>query len=89
MKLFAALERALLARWRKIKAQGVKYFTDALSISAQDQIRLRKAEEWEYTLQEFIDNPQASANHLVMGYSLDERRECQGLDDYNDHYNWR
>ena len=70
-------------------AQGVKYFTDALSISAQDQIRLRKSEEWEYTLQEFLDNPQASANHLVMGYSLDERRECQGLDDYNDHYNWR
>jgi hypothetical protein len=70
-------------------AQGVKYFTDALSISAQDQIRLRKAEEWEYTLQEFIDNPQASANHLVMGYDLDQRRECMGLDDYNDHYNWR
>ena len=70
-------------------AQGVKYFTDALSISAQDQIRLRKSEEWEQTLQEFLDNPQASANHLVMGYSLDERRECQGLDDYNDHYNWR
>ncbi len=70
-------------------AQGVKYFTDALSISAQDQIRLRKSEEWEYTLQEFIDNPQASANHLVMGYDLDQRRECMGLDDYNDHYNWR
>ena len=70
-------------------AQGVKYFTDALSISAQDQIRLRKAEEWDYMLQEFIDNPQASANHLVMGYSLDERRECQGLDDYNDYHNWR
>ena len=70
-------------------AQGVKYFTDALSISAQDQIRLRKAEEWEYTLQEFIDNPQASANHLVMGYDLDQRRECMGLDDYNDHHNWR
>ena len=70
-------------------AQGVKYFTDALSISAQDQIRLRKSEEWDYMLQEFMDNPQASANHLVMGYSLDERRECQGLDDYNDHYNWR
>ena len=70
-------------------AQGVKYFTDALSISAQDQIALRKKEEWDYMLQEFIDNPQASANHLVMGYSLDERRECQGLDDYNDHYNWR
>ncbi len=70
-------------------AQGVKYFTDALSISAQDQIRLRKAEEWEHTLAEFLDNPQASANHLVMGYNLDQRRECMGLDDYNDHYNWR
>ena len=70
-------------------AQGVKYFTDALSISAQDQIQLRKREEWEYTLAEFIDNPQASANHLVMGYDLDQRRECMGLDDYNDHYNWR
>ena len=70
-------------------AQGVKYFTDALSISAQDQIRLRKAEEWEQTLAEFLDNPQASANHLVMGYDLDQRRECMGLDDYNDHYNWR
>ena len=70
-------------------AQGVKYFTDALSISAQDQIRLRKSEEWEHTLAEFLDNPQASANHLVMGYDLDQRRECQGLDDYNDHYNWR
>ena len=70
-------------------AQGVKYFTDALSISAQDQIKLRKSEEWEHTLAEFLDNPQASANHLVMGYDLDQRRECQGLDDYNDHYNWR
>ena len=70
-------------------AQGVKYFTDALSISAQDQIKLRKSQEWEHTLAEFLDNPQASANHLVMGYDLDQRRECQGLDDYNDHYNWR
>ena len=70
-------------------AQGVKYFTDALSISAQDQIRLRKCEEWNHMLEEFLDNPQASANHLVMGYDLDQRRECMGLDDYNDHYNWR
>ena len=70
-------------------AQGVKYFTDALSISAQDQIRLRKSEEWDNMLAEFLDNPQASANHLVMGYDLDQRRECMGLDDYNDHHNWR
>ena len=70
-------------------AQGVKYFTDALSISAQDQIRLRKDEEWTNMLEEFLDNPQASANHLVMGMNLQQRQEARGLDDYNDHYNWR
>ena len=70
-------------------AQGVKYFTDALSISAQDQIQLRKKEEWDNMLAEFLDNPQASANHMVIGMILDQRRECMGLDDYNDHYNWR
>ena len=70
-------------------AQGVKFFTDALSISAQDQIQMRKKEEWDNMLAEFLDKPQASANHLVMGYDLDQRRECRGLDDYNDHHNWR
>ena len=70
-------------------AQGVKYFTDALSISAQDQIRLRKAEEWDYMLQEFIDNPQASANHMVLGMNLEQRNEARGLNDNNHGYNWR
>ena len=49
-------------------AQGVKYFTDALSISAQDQIQLRKKEEWDNMLAEFLDDPQASANHMVLGH---------------------
>jgi len=70
-------------------AQGVKYFTDALSISAQDQIALRKKEEWDNMLAEFLDDPQASANHLVMGMNLEQRNEARGLEDYNDHYNWR
>ena len=32
-------------------------------------------------LEEFLDNPQASANHLVLGMNLDQRREARGLDD--------
>ena len=70
-------------------AQGVKYFTDALSISAQDQIVARKREEWNNMLEEFLDDPQASANHMVLGMNLDQRNEARGLDTQNDHHNWR
>ena len=70
-------------------AQGVKYFTDALSISAQDQIQLRKKEEWDNMLAEFLDDPRASANHMVLGMNLEQRNEARGLDDNNHGYNWR
>ncbi len=70
-------------------AQGVKYFTDALSISAQDQIALRKKEEWDNMLAEFLDDPQASANHMVLGMNLEQRNEAKGLNDNNHGYNWR
>ena len=70
-------------------AQGVKYFTDALSISAQDQIKARKREEWDAMLEEFLDDPQASANHLVLGLTLEQRREARGTDDNPSGYNWR
>ena len=69
-------------------AQGVKYFTDALSISAQDQIVTRKREEWDNMLAEFLDDPEASANHMVLGMNLEQRNEARGLGD-NQGYNWR
>jgi len=59
-------------------AQGVKYFTDALSISANDQIKLRELEEFRDVLEGFLDDPQASANHLVMGMNLQQRKEARG-----------
>ena len=61
-------------------AQGVKYFTDALHISAQDQIRDRKQEEFESMLAEYLDDPQASANHMVLGMSLEQREQARGID---------
>ena len=70
-------------------AQGVKYFTDALSISAERQIAIRRAEEWDTMIEEFLDNPQASANHLVMGMDIEQRKEARGLEDPNPGYNWR
>ena len=59
-------------------AMGVKYFTDALSISAQAQINLRKQEEWDDILQGFLDDPQSSANHLVLGMDVNQRQQARG-----------
>jgi len=59
-------------------AQGVKYFIDAMSISAYEAVKMRKQEEWNDILETFIDDPQAATNHLVMGMNLDQRRKARG-----------
>ena len=61
-------------------AQGVKYYTDAIGISALEAIKDRKREEWNDILEQFLDDPQSSANHLVLGMTLDQRKEAQGKD---------
>ncbi len=61
-------------------AQGVKYFTDAMSISAHEAIKLRKQEEWDSLLQDFLDNPQSSANHIVFGMNKQQREKAIGND---------
>ena len=38
-------------------AQGVKWFTDALHISALDQIATRKRDEFNALLEDFLDHP--------------------------------
>ena len=59
-------------------AQGVKYFTDAMGISAQEVIKERKKEEWNDMLAAFIDDPQTETNHLVLGLNLDQKRQARG-----------
>ena len=59
-------------------AQGVQYFIDAFGISAREQIKLRKREEWDDMLEAYLDDPQSSANHLVLGMNLEQRREARG-----------
>ena len=61
-------------------AQGVKYYLDAFGISAREQIKLRKREEWDDMLEAFVDDPQSATNHLVMGMSVEQRREARGKD---------
>ena len=59
-------------------AQGVKYFTDAMGISAQEVVNQRKREEWDDMLQAFLDDPQTETNHLVLGMTMDQKRQARG-----------
>ena len=68
-------------------AQGVKYFTDCMSISAQEVVNQRKREEWNDMLQASIEDPQGSANHLVLGLNAEQRRQARGLNKTSVH-NW-
>jgi len=61
-------------------AQGVKYYTDAMSINAHDTIKQRKREEWDSMLQDFLDRPHRSADHLVLGMNKEQRDKANGLD---------
>jgi len=68
-------------------AQGVKYFTDCMSISAQQVIAQRRLDEWNDILKESIDHPQESANHLVFGMNKDQRQAARGISQ-NGVYTW-
>ena len=59
-------------------AQGVKYFTDAMGISAQEVVNQRKKEDWNDMLQGFLDDPKAATSHLVLGFDMDQRRQARG-----------
>ncbi len=61
-------------------AQGVKYYTDALSISAQEAINIRKREEWNSLLTDFLESPHNSANHIVFGMNKEQRDKARGLE---------
>ena len=59
-------------------AQGVKYFTDAFGISAQEEIKARKREEWDQMLESFLEDPQQSANYMVFGMTAEQQRQAKG-----------
>ncbi len=69
-------------------AQGVKYFTDAMSINAHDQIKLRKREEWNSVLEDFLTSPTRSANHIVMGMNKEQRDAARGLENNSSVPTW-
>ena len=69
-------------------AQGVQYFTESLSISAERQIAQRKLEDWNSMMEDMLDNPQSSANHLVFAMNKDQRDQARGLEDGKSRPTW-
>jgi hypothetical protein len=61
-------------------AQGVKYFTDAMGISAHEAVKTRGQEDWQDMMESWLDDPQSACNHLVLGFDLDQRRKARGYD---------
>jgi len=59
-------------------AQGVKYFTEAMAISAYETVKLRRMEDWQDILDTWLDDPQQAASHMVLGMDLEQRRHARG-----------
>ena len=51
-------------------AQGVKYYTDALAISAYEQMKIDRQEDWNDMNEAWLDDPQSAANHMCFGHGF-------------------
>lgn len=60
-------------------AQGVKYYTDAMAISAHEAMNVRKREDWKDLQDAWFDDPQSAASHMVFGMDLEQRRKARML----------
>jgi hypothetical protein len=58
-------------------SQGVKYYTDAMAISAHETIKDQKREDWNDMMDAWLDDPQSAADHMVFGMDLDQRRKAR------------
>ena len=69
-------------------AQGVKYYTDAMAISAREQMKLNRQEEWNDAQEAWLDDPKSAANHMVFGMDLTTRKKARQLKGKNSVANW-
>ena len=60
-------------------AQGVKYYTDSLAISAYEQMKLDKQEDWKDMENAWLDDPKSAANHMVFGMDLKTRKKARQI----------
>ena len=59
-------------------AQGVKWYTDAFATSATRAIASRKSAEWNAHMESWLDDPEAEANYMVLGFDINQRQQARG-----------
>ena len=69
-------------------AQGVKYFTDALAISANQAMIERRRDDWNDLQESWLENPQEAANHLAFGMDLQTRQKARNLNGDKRSHRW-
>ena len=69
-------------------AQGVKYYTDAMAISAQEMVNIRKRDEWEDMIEAWLDDPQQAASHLAFGMDLATRKKARQIEGKKPYHTW-
>jgi hypothetical protein len=69
-------------------AQGVKYYTDALSISANEQMKLLRRESWQDQEQMWQEDPQQAVNEMAFGMGLEQRKRSRMLNGKKSVHTW-
>ena len=69
-------------------AQGVKYYTDALSISAYEQMKSIRQEFWQDQEEMWRDDPQQAVNEMAFGMSLDQKKRARMLKGKKSVHTW-
>ena len=69
-------------------AQGVKYFTDALAISANQEMINRRRDDWNDLQESWLENPQEAANHMAFGFDLQTRQKARNLNGDKRFHRW-
>ena len=69
-------------------AQGVKYYTDALAISARQQMILDRRDDWNDMNEAWLDDPQQAVNHMAFGMNLAQRRQARQLNGKKSVQHW-
>ena len=69
-------------------AQGVKYFTDAMSISAYEQMKQGRQDDWADIMQSYRDDPQQATNHLAFGMDINQRKKARIKNGDNRVHHW-
>jgi hypothetical protein len=50
-----------------------------MAISAYETVKQQRQEDWQDLMEAWLDDPQQAAQHMVMGFTLDQRKQARQL----------